>query len=205
MFPKRLIKSILLTALIVLLLSLAIAPSYACEPTPLAFNHSLAELVDNAPIILVGTVTGGSTEQWGNRAVIVEAEIEVEQYLKGEGPSIVRITGYGAGPDCRSTVETGQRAVFFASGDPDGTLQAQYLGVYDATWEANEASISEITSITNHAVAPYPLPLTAQALRVLNKYSVQVFMGIFIIFCGLAVFFVSRLPRDKRKRIAKNS
>lgn len=137
--------------------------------------------------------------------MVVEAEIEVETYLKGEGPAIVKISGFGDGADCRSWVEVGAQAVFFANGDPDsGVLDAEYLGVHDAVWQASEKNISEITGITNHSVEPYPLPFTLQALRFFMKYGTWIFAGIIIFLCGVAIFFVRNLPNEKRKRKAKH-
>lgn len=79
-----------------------------------------------------------ATTRSGYSSVII-----VHQYLKGSGPAIVEIHGFGVGGSCLSSAMKGERLIFFAKGNPEKVLAANYMGVYSATEEVNPANIAE--------------------------------------------------------------
>lgn len=198
---------IICAVLIGVIFVLAETTVHACSPSEEAMSLTLADRVENAPMILVGTVTQEfHTEYGGGYSVTSEVEVEVEQYLKGEGPAIVRIDGFGDGADCRSYIENGMRRVFFVRGNPDMTLDAVYLGVHDATWEATPETLDEITGMTNHSVEPYPLSLTQQVVRALQQHWVVVGLSaLILLLCVGSGLLVTNRHRDPRKSKAKRS
>ena len=97
----------------------------ACTPVPSEWQWtrpSLAENLETAEVVLVGTVTGARGPETYNRI----ATIEVERYLKGRGPETVEIVGYGSGGLCLSEVQVGGRYIFFAAGNPQEQMRAHY-------------------------------------------------------------------------------
>jgi len=158
-------------------------------------------------MILVGTVIHTYEINYSNNYSFVhEVDVRVEQYLKGEGPAIVRISGFGQGADCLSVIQNDVHAVFFVNGNPDGILNANYTGVHDATWQPTPETISEIVSITNHTVDPYPLPLSAQIARWFShpltgmRLAVVVLVLVFVAGIFYMRYHDPRKPKQKAKR-----
>src|SRR5687768_8613846 len=88
-------------SIIVLLLLLTLGSAvqtFACVPKPGASpDYTLEDHIDNAPLVFVGTVVGGTiARNW----FLADAEIEVEMYLKGEGLAVVTIVGFGEPGGC---------------------------------------------------------------------------------------------------------
>lgn len=158
--------------LALLVLSFAFAvPTFACSPAPGHYpsDFTFEQRIDNAPLVLVGRVVGG--EGTGRSFTIGIAEVEVETYIKGEGLAVVHIAGFGdGGGDCLNNVRVGERYLFFANGTGD-TLQAEYLTVYDAVYEANTETITAATAYTGQSNAPMPLPFAMQMQRAARKYA----------------------------------
>ncbi|MDQ7025743.1 MAG: hypothetical protein Q9P44_09305 [Anaerolineae bacterium] len=201
MLNRKLWGVLFLVAAIMLFSSALTVRTYACSPTPEALEYTLEDRIENAPLVLVGTVLDG-TIGWGN--TIVEAEIKVDSYLKGSGMAVVTISGFGDGADCRSRVQMGGRYIFFAEGDSADTLQAVYLGVQDATYSASDERVSRVTAFTGQSLEPQPLPIYVQLQRLAREYA-TVSMGI----VGLAVLLLiaglmkrrmilTRKPKAKR-------
>lgn len=185
--------------LFVLSLALAI-PVSACSPAPDQIGRTIQERIDNAPLVLVGTVVNGTTS-WGTTIAI--AEVEVETYLKGEGLAIVNIAGFGAGPDCLSPVQIGQRYIFFAEGNTGETLNAVYLGVNDAVATADAQTVAEVSAYTGQSNVPIPLPFDMQVQRWSQKYA-PYGIGILVMLGVIgAAFVVKRRLSDGRKPKAK--
>lgn len=203
MLNRKLLGILFLVAAI-MLLSLALAvPTYACSPTPQAFELTLEDRIENAPIVLVGTVVDGAT-RWGG-STITEAEVEVERYLKGTGISVVSIYGFGDGPDCLSRVRVDGRYIFFAEGDSTDTLQAVYLGVNDAVYSASDENIAQVIAYTGQSLEPEPLPVAVQLQRFARKYAMT---GIGIIGVVLLLMIAGLMKRrliSTRKPKAKRS
>ena len=182
----------------------AISPVLACSPSEEAMNLTLEDRVANAPMILIGTVVQGFTTSYGNGYEVVrEVEVEVESYLRGKGPALVRISGFGDGADCLTPIQIGAHAVFFVDGNPDETLDAVYLGVHDATWNASQENIETITAITGESNAPYPLPLTTQLIRFATQYATWILtLSLLAIVFAFAPMILRRV-RNPRKSKAK--
>ena len=200
MFNRKSLATYIVT-IILLLLSLALAiPASACSPAPDQINRTLQERIDNAPLVLVGTVVNGTTS-WGDTIAI--AEVEVETYLKSEGLAVVNIAGFGAGPDCLSPVQIGQRYIFFAEGNTGETLNAVYLGVNDAVATADAQNIAEVSAYTGQSNAPIPLPFGMQIQRWTQKYTPYGIGLLVILGVIAAAFMVKRRMSDGRKPKAK--
>jgi len=61
------------------------------------------------------------------------AEIAVREWLKGDGPELITVTGFGRGPgDCKSPVPEGTAIMFLVGDAGDGSLALNHLFVYDA-------------------------------------------------------------------------
>ncbi|MGB7337347.1 MAG: hypothetical protein WBC91_00530 [Phototrophicaceae bacterium] len=188
-------------------LLLIASPAYACSPSEDALNYTLEDRVNNADMILVGTVVGGEIGNPNNNyEVIRQAEVDVERYLKGEGESQVQIHGFGDGADCLSVISMEQRAIFFVDRDDNGVLQASYLGVNDATMRADIDTIEEIIAITGESNAPYPASLVSQITRLFNMPMTWLVLSsvVLLFLCG-GLFIQNRLSKDTRKVKSKRS
>jgi hypothetical protein len=76
--------------------------------------------IQDADVIFEGTVVSFEGT-WPN-----PAEIEVARYLKGGGPTMVLVAGFGAGTDCRPYVEPGQSGIFYTSGQADEIMYLEW-------------------------------------------------------------------------------
>lgn len=140
-------------------------PVSACSPAG-RFDYIVEERTHAAEIVFEGTVlknnfwilmyqqskTPPPNDDYGSLGTAnlsgshpkVTATIIVHQYLKGDGPAIVDVTGFGSGMgDCLSAAESGDHFIFFANGDSQQGFTANYLGVYSATEGASTSNISE--------------------------------------------------------------
>ncbi len=192
-------------ATLFILMIFTASPVLACSPAEEAMNLTLEDRVHNAPMILVGRVVQGYTTSYGGYEVNREVDVEVERYLRGTGPALVRISGFGDGADCLTPIQVGAYAVFFVEGNPDETLDAVYLGVHDATWNVNEENIETITAITGENNEPYPLSFTSQLLQFVTQYAIWfIALAILVIVLGFAPFVLHRI-RNPRKSKMKRS
>lgn len=150
-------KPYVLIVLLLLGLQFATLPVSACSG---AFRETTPqEHIDDASLVVVGTVTGSSSSD----AYMANYTIQVESYLKGNGPDALLITGYGyGGGDCQDAIAIGQRWLFLLDGDPtsDEVLQASYLQVYDSIQEASDENIAFTSTLTGQSpTAPYATPV----------------------------------------------
>jgi len=160
------------------------------------------EHIDDADLVLVGTVIGSSSSD----AYTAHYAIQVESYLKGSGPDAILITGYGyAGGDCRNYIAVGQRWIFRVDGDPksDEVLQASYLQVYDSVQEASDENIALASTLTGQP----PTPPYATPIWTLIKYwtyspifKVATLVGIpgLVLAIGLSIAMKRRHPTKKK-------
>jgi hypothetical protein len=137
----RLIRFLLLCLLIGTMFGWQPSPIYACEPLSpeQAAQATHTRRTEAADMVLEGTITdtaGGSAPH--------TATVEVDVYYKGSGPAEVTITGFGEGPDCLSPVAEGEHLIFYANGDPAGTLNAYYLVGLDAVTIPGTDVVAEI-------------------------------------------------------------
>jgi hypothetical protein len=120
---------------------------FACTPPPGGLPvYSAAERAEAAEIVLEGTVLDGSTEPGWPEEFVQIATVEVNQYLKGTGPEVVTIRGFGPTSVCLTPVQVGDHKIFYASGDPAQELRAHYLSQFDAAESPNPETIAEITA-----------------------------------------------------------
>jgi hypothetical protein len=97
----------------------------------------------------------------------VTATVQVVQYIKGNGPAVVNISGFGDSSVCLSSVQDGDHFIFLATGDPtSGQLQAFYLSQFDATLPANAQTLPDAVTAAGHdpsVIAPLDTVLTQVA------------------------------------------
>jgi hypothetical protein len=123
-----------------LLFCFGIAPVFACTQPPVPPpTPTLNELVDNASLIFLGTVTDGTIGQDG---VINQAVITLELSLKGQSAAQYTVDGFGRSSMCRIEISLGNRAIFFVQ--VDGTGHA-FIQTFTAPTEDMLARIATIT------------------------------------------------------------
>jgi hypothetical protein len=183
----------------VLLLLLAIAvPTFACEPTRGTSEFTLEDYVNNAEFIFVGTVIDGENE-YGDSNILV-AEIVVSTYLKGQGPEVVQVAGFGYGPDCLSTVDVGDERIFFVQRAADGSLMAAYLSAHDAVRGVSPERIADVQAITGQSNPPQSLSVDAQIRRFLARYWLATGGTVLIVLAlSGAIWSSRRRPSRKAK------
>ena len=110
----------------VLILMRGSTPALACTRPPGGLiRFSVADRTLRSPVVLVGTVTSVQPPGFSSYQT---ATVEVEHYIKGDGPKDVKIGNLGSSALCKSSVQTGSHAIFFARGEPGDGLMAQYAG-----------------------------------------------------------------------------
>ncbi|HEX2914577.1 MAG TPA: hypothetical protein VH186_27495 [Chloroflexia bacterium] len=113
-------------------------PEGVPSPTPL----SVADHTRGATVILEGMLTkitlGGTFNQ-------NEGVLEVYRYFKGNGPKTVKFVGFDSPGSCKY-VPAFQRAIFYATGNPDIELTAYFTGNDHATDPVDPKIVSEVTA-----------------------------------------------------------
>src|SRR5262245_29472839 len=104
MLVRLIWRFLIIAALLIINLGSSFKLAFACQPTAAPTNFvptpfMLAMHVKRAAIILEGTVLGQSAKESSDHSQI--GAIQVQQYLKGSGPAIVEVSGFGTGGDCR--------------------------------------------------------------------------------------------------------
>ena len=141
------------TAVPAALLMSSSTPASACTPPPGGLTrYSVADRTLRAPVVLVGKITSVEGDQ------IQTATIEVEEYIKGDGPPEVEIANFGPTSLCLSPVRQDLRAIFFARGEPGKGLNANYTGQFDAVATADADSVSEARAAAEGKITPTPTP-----------------------------------------------
>ena len=142
-----------------LLSMLWVAPVLACTPPPGGLPViTIAQRVQAADVVLRGTITQVAVENFQDYT----ATIAVQSYYKGSGSATVTIANFGTGADCRSAVQVGGDWIFFAKGDPNGLMQANYLSQFDAITTPTADAIAQILAALNIRPRAY-LPLLASS------------------------------------------
>lgn len=174
----------------------------ACSPVPPQPDYtppSIEDHANNANWIMIGTVIGG-IEDLG---VITEAEVEVVRYLKGEGEAIVHIQGFGHSTACLTSVEVGDTYIFFTNSNIGNTFDAFYYELREPITPATENNIEQIFAVTNHSVAPSPMPI---AMQIERAFSSGLLWNVLLIVLGVSILtwglfeYRSNKPKKKVKR-----
>lgn len=204
---QKYLSLLIMGSILCLMMMFVASPVFACTPLESDFALTFEDRVHNAPMILVGTVTKHYVTTYGSGYEFVnEVEVEVGQYLKGDGATIVRISGFGQGPDCLSSAPpVGEQRIFMVSGDPGTGLQAFYLGVHDAVWQASDENIQTAISITGENNAPSPMPLSQQIMRSLSGANLWLIASIVILIVLIMPLFYVLRRHSPRKSKAKRS
>ncbi len=117
------------------------APAFACTQPPGGLPYySVADHVKAAPIVLEGVVIATQGPYYPDYPEA--ANVQVVQYLKGNGPSVIVISGFGPSSVCLSSVGLGQHLIFYVRGDENG-YYAFYLSQFDAVAPADSQTIAE--------------------------------------------------------------
>ncbi|MEM9952873.1 MAG: hypothetical protein AAF846_14795 [Chloroflexota bacterium] len=204
---KNLSRLIMVSGLLIAML-LAVSPTFACSPMEGAFDYTLEEQIDDADLIVVGTIVGGEVRNYSGAYEVIEtAEIEVEQYLKGTGQTLINVRGFGDGADCNSIVAFDEQYIVFVDILDDGQYVASYMAVHDATMTPNDANINDIVAITGGSSDPQPLSPNEQIARQLDNISTWMFIIGISIMVGAVVsaFWLRGRINNKRKRKSKRS
>lgn len=181
----------LLLIIMLVLLARGVPTALACTlPAGGLPPYSLSDHIDLAGVILVGNITAIEGMQTDHTAVI-----EVEQYLKGDGPATIRVSGFGDSAMCRQSVSVGRRMIFFAGGDPQtGLLYAAYFSMGSAAFGASDQTIANITAITGTQVFPDQGAgsVTSPSASPDLVPALIVVAGALVLLAGIGIFFVQR-------------
>jgi hypothetical protein len=123
----------------------------ACTPPPNYQRSSVAERVQAADLVFIGTVT--ATSEPGVRLPTYTATIRVSRWLKGDasGGMHVEVDRYGPGGLCYSEVRIGRDYLFFVDRDTEGRLQAHYTQQMDAVESVAEDTAVRVLMILGQA------------------------------------------------------
>lgn len=120
-------------------------PAYACLPEPGSEPSTLEERVKKTPILFEGVVKQVSGET---------LTIQVNQYFKGDGPKVVRLTRFNA-TSCDDTIDkTGGRFLFFADDKGTQDWEAVYDGAFGSVRSWNEKTEAELRKLKLTDVKP---------------------------------------------------
>jgi hypothetical protein len=106
------------------------SPALACTltATPLGFSgFTFADHVNSAHIIIDGTIISvayaqDAEAQDGYRRWDDIATIQAHQYLKGDGPELITIRGFGPSTACKIEAAVDDHRIFYATIDTEGVL-----------------------------------------------------------------------------------
>ncbi|MDY6783786.1 MAG: hypothetical protein SW833_14800, partial [Cyanobacteriota bacterium] len=105
-------------------LSIAAAkPASACLPVPGSEPMAIEQRVSQTPYVFDGTVT---------RVDGAILTLQVNRYIKGQGPETVRLEGFNQHSCQEIITESGGRYLFFGEGAETGTWSAVYDGAFGA-------------------------------------------------------------------------
>ncbi len=136
--------------------SFAVPPALACTAPPGGLpTYTVTEHVNESTVVIEGTIASVSDVDY--RQV---ATIEVAQYLKGSGSSVITVDGYGPSGICLSPVQAGDHYLFYITTDSNGTYHALYLSQFDAVVEPSPENIAEAIKASGQP----PLVMTPDAL-----------------------------------------
>lgn len=149
----RVLMRIITTTLLIVIIGvgglLSDRPSVAdacTQPIGGHVRYTIPQHVERADVVIVGTVISEIEGQ--PYLSLLPVTIQVETYLKGEGPSVLAVSGYGDGALCLSPAQVGYRAIFWIEIDAGGNYRASYGSAHDATLSATDENIAAIEAIT---------------------------------------------------------
>jgi hypothetical protein len=114
------------------------SPTAACSPA----SATIAQHARAADVVVYGLVSATDS------AEPKTAVVEVVQYLKGDGPVRVQISGFGPASQCLSNVFVGQQWVFYATGTPTLVLAALDTAEFDPVVRPGSNVFDEVAAAT---------------------------------------------------------
>lgn len=116
---------------------------YACSPSESYRPSTIMEKTLDAELVLEVTLV----EKIPSAHPFTDtATFTVHSWLKGTGPSIVTVKGFGPSDQCLAEVPE-MRAILFVNGDPlVGALNLNYVSLHDAVVYSSPEVISEINN-----------------------------------------------------------
>lgn len=204
-------------AVLIWLMGTKPSPAHACLPAG-RFNYTVKERTQAAELVFEGTVwrtnlwsllmgqsKAPSNTNYGDVGAAsvtssganVTATIIVDQYLKGDGPTIIEITGFGlGGGDCLSIVGPGNHLLFFANGTPEQGFTANYLGVYSATEKVTPTTISDVISANGQS--PVEKKLTTREQITIFWFRIRWWLGGITIITAVVVIWLAWRKMGRR-------
>lgn len=179
-------------AVVVLMVSschVAAQPLYACSPTsppldaPTPIPDTLGHRVQQTAIIFEGAVTA-------DRPITT---VQVTRYLKGTGPPIVQVLGFGSGADCLPKADSGMHGLFFTLGDPYDQLSRQ---PWSGIEQANDTTVTSIIRLVSHE----PQPPAAEGVSPPGRRNGIIALLTFGLLCACIGIFIWQERNRQRTR-----
>lgn len=182
-----------------LLLTLLVADLAIALPTTAALacfnpnNPSMEERLQTVDLVFTGTVLGTDY-----RSEFAMHLIQVDQYLKGSGPTMLMVSGFTGSfiSTCSVPLYVGDTGLFFIDGNPliHDTFYATYGTARGVVRPITAENINEVMQFTTQlptAPTPTPLSLLLQSLSLFPSVQVILFFMILVSF-NLAAIAVAR-------------
>lgn len=184
----------------------AVSPALACSPSLDSPQPTREDLIESAPMILIGTAVEGFTRSDSSGYEVIRGvNVEVESYLRGEGPTLVHISGFGSDSDCRSSARLNEGAIFFVSGNPAIGLRLASFGAYSTVWNDSPENIETIMAITGENNAAYPLPLTTQLIRFVIQCATWIIsLTLLAIVFAFAPMILRRIRHPRKPKVKRS-
>lgn len=121
----------------------SVTPIFACSPPFGGFPpYTVVDRTRAADVVLEGVVVSVMEDvpEFG----LQTATVQVNQYLKGDGPQTISVTNFGQTSLCLTTVFIDDHRVFYLKGDAETGFKANYLTAHDAVDAVNDAVLGWI-------------------------------------------------------------
>ncbi|NEO26720.1 MAG: hypothetical protein F6K03_07435 [Kamptonema sp. SIO4C4] len=126
---------------------IAIAPASACSPMPGSQPTPLSERVANTQYVFAGTVTNIEDNT---------VTIRVNEYIQGQGPRQVQVSGFNSHSCSDFIQETGQEYLFFAEETGNRTWSAVYDGAFGSIEPWNAETQAQLAQTANNSQTELP-------------------------------------------------
>lgn len=139
---KRMLRCLSLMLVLLLMAGMSATSVFAC----LGPLSTLEEKLPTTDLVFTGRVISNNGD-WNFFVYGDIYTVLVDRYLKGSGPAIVTVSGFGtAYGDCLNSVQINESGIFFADGSGE-TLSASYEGMYDAFRPASTENMDAVMAL----------------------------------------------------------